>query len=104
MVNTTQIFQNASSLNGPIEEFIESIVKCVRENRKNMENDYCSNSERIDSRGSCVPQCLLDKYCGAPTSAGQPFMNCTAKQKLLLGISALVIAMVREKYQSSQPS
>ena len=108
MVNKNLTYQNASSLNRPLEEFIENIVKCVRENKA---NPICAGSDSLPVQ--CVPQCLLNKYCGPDVKQRlrnalpqplTPLVSCTAKQKLLLGISALVIAMVREKYQSSQPS
>ena len=94
MVNRTQIFQNASSLNGPLEQFIESIVTCVKE------NDGKNKKVCVTPEGgaiSCVSECLLDKYCGAPTTTGEPFSSCTAKQKLFIGISALIIAKVLQK-------
>lgn len=100
MQKITQIFQNASSLNGPIDQFIESIVTCVKENPR---SNLCVNSEDM-AVSSCVPQCLLDKYCGAPTTNGEPFSSCTAKQKLFLGISDGIIAKVLQKYKSSQSS
>ena len=92
MVNKNLRFQNASSLNGPLEEFIENTVKCVIEYN---DNPICPGFHSLPVH--CVAQCLLDKYCGASTSANKPFMNCTPKQQLFIGISAGIIAKVDKR-------
>ena len=109
MVNTTQIFQNASSLNGPIQQFIESIVDCVQEGETQITADEnCPNAEfpsyyrryPIYPLGLCVPECLSKKYCGSATTYSQ----CTTKQKLFIDISALIITVVRARYDAQQSS
>ena len=95
MVNKIQKYQNVSSLNGPIEQFIESIVTCLREYSGNV----CMSLVDDMPLPSCIPQCLVGNYCGPPTSTDQPLSSCTAKQKLFLGFSAGIIAKVLQKYK-----
>ena len=92
MVNKNLTFQNASSLNGPLEEFIESI-QCT----KTQYND-ADCADPVGFLKNCFVQCLLKNYCGSTV------FDCNEEQILLFGISALIIAGVREKYYSRQSS
>ena len=111
MVNKSLIYQNASSLNGPIEQLIESIVTCVNEYSEQPEDCEESNDMYgtlpVPTPVSCVLQCLKNEYCRSPTTLARmdkPLSTCSVEQRLFLGISAGIIAEVLKKYKSSQSS
>lgn len=87
MVSKSLKYQNASSLNGPLEEFIESI-QCTKNTQTT-----CGNPTGI--KNSCFVQCLLKNSCVEPTSADQPLSSCSAEQILLFGIGTVIFLSVQ---------
>ena len=90
MVNKNQIYQNASNLNGRLEEFIETL-QCTKTNYFAVTD--CGPGPVL--KDTCFVQCLLENYCVEPTSADQPLSSCSAKQKLLLGIGYVIFKLVQ---------
>ena len=88
MVNGTQKFQNASSLNGPIEELIKNVITC-----KNKETvNYCESMAESVGRG-CLDACLFDIYFPSAES-------CETKQLALFFIATAIMYEIIERVHS----